>query len=330
MWVPLLKGDFEATVEWTYVNDPRDREIACQLGTYPDGQNIVDKSAGIGIILQSAPWGISMQQYGTSREVLSSGKPVVAEASRGALQLKREGTRYTGTFLGKYSDSAAKSAYDAARIRFVAYDNVRITRFEVKGKLDPEWIKERLGAAAPAPAPAPAPGKGAALWNGKLDEWDTFGYPYTVSGGALSIHIEDAGSCAVHKSSASARSARFAMEVEFDAMFAGTPGPTVGFFIYKGGGVTGEGNLTAVIGKMLVFSRVKRGQMELAHQQEGSKMIAPGRWALEIIVSNGDITLRVEGVGETTYRGALAPGDTFQPGVWVQKGEARVTRFEKK
>jgi hypothetical protein len=43
--------------------------------------------------------------------------------------------------------------------------------------------------------------------------------------------------------------------------------------------------------------RIRRGVMELGHQEAGSKMIAPGRWVMGMIVQNGDVTLSVQGVG---------------------------------
>lgn len=188
------------------------------------------------------------------------------------------------------------------------------------------------GAAERAKAPSSVPGSsGGALFNGKdVRDWDAWAGEFKVEKNAIVADGREP-SVLTHKDAATGKSARYEMTLLVDEIY--TDKASVGFGAFRIGDTPlREGSLTAVVGKNFVLISRIRSSTEVDTLQRSTPRagLSTREITLELIIENGDLTVRIAGGGEATAKSALPADTRFQPAIWVSDARVRITRFVQK
>ncbi|HLG42921.1 MAG TPA: protein kinase [Planctomycetota bacterium] len=331
---PLVFGEFFARAEFQFMTETDSKK---QFGVRT-AASAEPESAGEGVGMTVgraaraqisgtpypvyAAWYAYLYRYVQNPDYLNGYIPANVPAKMPlTLSLQRSGTKWTGIYANSVRREADEPGYSAIHLRFHANDKIRLTRIEIQGFLEEDWVRKTLA--------LKNEGGRERLWNGRnAADWTCEGATLTVGEGQMVVEANASNAYLTHKEKQSGRSLRLSVELDLDEAHDGA---MIGLgLLAQGERMETDGNVMARFGKVystgpgVRIDRRQKASWDPLAMKSDSLPLERGRFQIELVLAGGDLTLRVNDKLELRAPAAVPAGSVFKPVLVIQNARVRI------
>lgn len=344
VWIGKIRGDFFLRAEY-YVTEVDAVEVAGIFLGSAEGGDIKATGEGVGVrllqvsALDLSEWRFELFKLAESPKVLTdplNPRRVRHNArERCNLTIKRDGLTTTTQYGQAPALTGTVEGPDPNWLRFVALScAIKLTKFEVVGYLDADYVNQVVPPPPPPPTAAPdvktkpvevASNPSGPLFKGSLEGW-ALTDPATVSAdaGQLVLNGTEGGSaamCDTAKFDQISLECRFRIDLMGDPFAVGIGLAAGTTDMYADGNIIVDlRNVENAIAVTFLLGEGGKGKVLASNGLRGQ--LKPGEYVLLVLVKDGKATASLNGVEVSKID--MPFKEAFRVGVFAQKGKVRV------